>query len=123
LNGSQQLWAARQRAISDTGVAIWREESWPNAHVPVVLWIPDAAFPSCLGCLWVRRGQGKRALSEAAAAAVAHCEGYGKPTVPVNRVPIYGRDAATEEHVPGWAAMPAASAQSTNHVREQQSHE
>jgi hypothetical protein len=38
-----------------------------------------------------------------------HCEEYGRPTSPVKRVPIYGRDEATEELVPGWATIPAAS--------------
>jgi hypothetical protein len=54
INIARQLAGARNAAREAWSVAVGTDEaSWPLKHPPALLWIPEHAYPACLGCWWL----------------------------------------------------------------------
>jgi hypothetical protein len=71
VNISQQLAGARNRGRAEWVAKHGRDEaSWPLAHPPAVLWIPDMAYAACLRCSWLDHSVHK--VRDAAASARQH---------------------------------------------------
>lgn len=91
VNVTVQLWETRergrQRHVAEFGAD---PDAWPTAHPPIVLWLPEAYFPACLGCAWISRSS---VTDLAGTAARGHAAAPGTDISRVNQpVPVLPRN-------------------------------
>jgi hypothetical protein len=105
VNVASNLWQARERARRRYEATHGKNpDSWPIAHPPLILWMPDAYDPACLRCAWTARSPGGAAGAGLAARQHSLQHGGDPLRLANSTVQVEGRG------LPGDPQPPVASA-------------